>query len=489
MKIIKIAIAVLAGVIVGHCAEVYGVADGNKERITISGGYAGPIKDYFEDLLKLFNDSHPQYEAVFVGKGDYTKAFDATREVVQKDSASEISDIYMLPEFGVGEISLLLNKRDGFVPIEDLLPDLKEREYLAEANLLLTKDGQLYAYPNIAMGIVRYNLDLLEQAKKKDPTLEKIIPEELRTWDEIISAAERVSTVLNMESAQLTYGMTFPWTFAYTIEHTFSMAGKPITSKKNGFEDPKEARFSLSDSQVAVDLFQKLYRLFQKGVFEYVGDQSNDADALFAKGKCFVLMEGANREPVIEGMMKKEGTNFRIAYGPLPQSTELLEGMPAACPKPGGTGLWVTRKSEGVRAFLRYITRPDIQASWSLKTGYLPPDTLSLHEFEKQLAAEELPVGRLKAIKVALSQVKNRPSSRLTHVLVPSYGEIRGALFNQMFEAFLKGGPMKNRGDTVKDSAEQGEAIRQYTKEFLGAFDQQANQRIIKFSQNLEEIS
>ncbi|MGN6670183.1 MAG: ABC transporter substrate-binding protein [Candidatus Nucleicultricaceae bacterium] len=487
MKGFKIAITFVASLLASNWTETYGSASNTREKITISGGYTGPIKDYFEDVLKGFNDAQTQYEAIFVGKGDYTKAFDATREVVQKDPATTLSDIYMLPEFGVGEISLLLNKQDGFVPIEDLIPALRDREYLAHANLLLTKDGKLYAYPNIAVGIVRYNLDLLERAKKQDPTLAHIIPEELKTWDEIFSVAERVSTLLNKDSPHPVYGITFPWTFAYTVEHTFSMAGKPITSNQNGFDGPLEARFDLAHSKPAVDLFQKLYLLFQKRVFEYVGDQSNDADALFAKGQCFILMDGANREPVIESMMKKKGSNFKLAYGPLPQSTELLgEALPSA-PKTGGTGLWITRNSDGIKAFLNYVTRPDVQASWSLKTGYLPPDTLTLNEYEKQLAAQPLTPNREKAIKAALSQVKNRPSSQLTHVLVPAYGEIRGALFNQMFDMFLKGGPIKHRGIMMQDSAEQEQAIKGYTEKFLGAFDLAANQRIIKFQQDLEE--
>lgn len=487
MKGFKIAIVFVVSLLVASLTEAYGSAGNTRETITISGGYTGPIKDYFEEILKGFNDGQTQYEATFVGKGDYTKAFDATREVVQKNAATIISDIYMLPEFGVGEISLLLNKQDGFVPIEDVIPDLRDREYLAHANLLLTKEGKLYAYPNIAVGIVRYNLDLLERAKKQDPTLAHIIPEELKTWDEILSVAERVSMLLNKDSPQPVYGITFPWTFAYTVEHTFSMAGKPMTSNQNGFDGPLEARFDLAHSKPAVALFQKLYLLFQKRVFEYVGDQSNDADALFAKGQCFILMDGANREPVIESMMKKEGSNFKVAYGPLPQSAALLgDNLPSA-PKTGGTGLWITRKSDGIKAFLSYVTRPDVQASWSLKTGYLPPDTLTLNEYEKQLAAHPLAPNREKAINAALSQVKNRPSGQLTHVLVPAYGEIRGTLFNQMFDAFLKSGPIKHREIIIQDSVEQEQAIKGHAERFLDAFDLEANQRILKFQQDLEE--
>ena len=452
------------------------------QKIMISGGYTGPVKEYFEEILRDFNHSQKEYEARFIGQQDYNEAFKATRDVFEQKDASQLADIYLLPEFGVGEIMMLLENQEGFIPISMLLPELSRRGYLAGTDLLYSKNGSLYAYPNIAVGVVRYNKTLFEEAQKIDPQLRSVALDTVDSWEALMDVAARVSDALNQKSAEPIYGFTFPWTFAYTLEHTFSIAGVPLTTYQNGFEHPLKARFELAQHSPSIHYFERLYRLSKRGVFKFVGEFSNEADDLFARGRSFILLNGANREPVIESLMKKHGQSFSIEYGVLPYNTEMQKDAPLFAPKTGGTGLWVRSGHEGVKAFLTYVTRPDVQAAWCLKTGYLPADDKTLQAYEKLIHTPSISAERGKLIKVALSQIEARKAGQFTHMRVPVYGEVRGEVFNRLFDAFLKAGPLSSQSSPSKDDIGSHKAVTQHVIEFLRNFDREANQKMENFA-------
>lgn len=442
------------------------------EKISISGGYTGPIKEYFEDILKQFNESQTLYRAEFVGQKDYLEAFKASRAVMDANSGEKTADIYLLPEFGVGEIKVLLGQKSGFIPISDLVPDLKRRSYFAATDELLSKDGTLYAYPNIAVGVVRYNLDLLEAAQKIDVSLRSIDFDAITTWNALLDVATRVKNALDTEGKPVVYGITFPWTFAYTVEHSLSLEGDYATTERNGFEDVLKARFELAKNPRLLTLFETLYKKAQSKVFHYVGDYSSNADELFAKGHCFILLDGANREPVIEHLMKKNKQSFSIGYAKVPRLIDEATNNVSYALKPGGSGLWVTRDSPGVRAFLSHITKPETQAAWSIRTGYLPPDQETLEIYKSLLNLAPLSPNQKKVAAIALLEVENKEAGTFTHIVLPQYGEIRGKMFNELFEIYLTKGPSA----TARD-----EALYEHTLKFLQTFDKKANERLDTF--------
>lgn len=442
------------------------------EKISISGGYTGPIKEYFEDLLTQFNESQTLYRAEFVGQKDYLEAFKASRAVMDAKSGERTADIYLLPEFGVGEIKVLLGQKSGFIPISDLVPDLMQRSYFAATDKLLSKDGTLYAYPNIAVGVVRYNLDLFEIAQKVDVSLRSIDLNAITTWHQLLEVATRVKNALSVAGKPDIYGITFPWTFAYTVEHSLSQEGDYATTENNGFGDVLKARFDLAKNPHLLTLFETLYQKAQSNVFHYVGDFSNNADELFAKGHCFILLNGANREPVIEHLMKRSKQSFSIGYAQVPRLIhEATDNAPYAL-KTGGSGLWVTRDSPGVRAFLAYITKPEIQASWSIRTGYLPPDQETLKIYKSLLESTSLNMNQKKVAAIALLEVENKEAGTFTHIVLPQYGDIRGKMFNELFELYLTKGPSVSAGD---------DALHRHALGFLTTFDKKANEKLDAF--------
>ncbi|MBX9696957.1 MAG: ABC transporter substrate-binding protein, partial [Alphaproteobacteria bacterium] len=378
------------------------------------------------------------------------------------------------------EIKALLDQKPGFIPISALLPDLMQRSYFAATDKLLSKGDTLYAYPNIAVGVVRYNLDLFAAAQKLDASLKSVQLDEIATWDSLLEVATRVKNALNAEGNPVIYGITFPWTFAYTVEHSLSLAGEYATTEKNGFENILKARFELAKNPRLLTLFEALYKKAQSKVFHYVGDFSNNADELFAKGHCFILLDGANREPVIEHLMKKNKQSFSIGYAKIPHLTEGSMDNASYALKTGGSGLWVTRDTPGVRAFLAHITKPEIQAAWSIKTGYLPPDQETLKVYETMLKSAPLSPNQKKVAAVALFEVKNKEAGTFTHIVVPQHGEIRGKMFNELFELFLSKGPSVTAG---------GEALHMHTLKFLERFDRKANEKLDAFEKALTSSS
>jgi sn-glycerol 3-phosphate transport system substrate-binding protein len=104
-------------------------------------------------------------------------------------------------------------------------------------------------------------------------------------------------------------------------------------------------------------------------IFTYSG-RKNEADAKFHGGECGMLTSSSSAYADIA-----DHARFKFGIAPMPYYDEFPHAPHNSVL--GGDALWVlsgksAAEYQGVARFFAYLTRPEVQARWHQRTGYLP---------------------------------------------------------------------------------------------------------------------
>lgn len=395
------------------------------EKLSICIGLTAGRLAAFQTYVKCFEKENPGITVEVISADGYQEALNKARE------EENPYDIYHISEFGAPEF-IVGRYQDKFLPVGDIAPHLNNIKFLGALEMHYGNNGKLYACPfNPSIGIVYVNKTLYDQAMQKAPNLFKtLVPlGKVRTWEQFWQVASAVRQVFGEDVK----GYTHPWNAAYTYEFFSALSGSCFLSFKNGFENSKEARFTLSQNVRLVEFFTRLAKLSKEGVFCYSSDYSKEAEVFFSRGHIFALMQGASRLSAIQKSMKNVGQSFELAYLPLPYP-DFVKDNAAMVPKIGGGAFFAKNNNAAVRAFLEFCIKPENQLHW-LALEHTTPLTEEAHLMLKKTNYYSLHPQAL----VAVEQLLNRKAGEATHVRIPYYGEIRGKLFNKLLCKYLKG--------------------------------------------------
>lgn len=154
------------------------------------------------------------------------------------------------------------------------------------------------------------------------------------------------------------------------LENLAAVNNQPYTSNANGLGAPSKTPGStlqfdtLFMRHIALMVSWKRSQLFTAHT---AGDE---ADKLFAKGDCAVLMSGSG---AFGEFNKARGLNFGVA--PLPYYAQVTKQ--AGRPFVSGSALWVIdghpqAQEKATAEFLSWLSSPVIATQWHQQTGYLP---------------------------------------------------------------------------------------------------------------------
>jgi sn-glycerol 3-phosphate transport system substrate-binding protein len=187
----------------------------------------------------------------------------------------------------------------------------------------------------------------------------------------------------------------------------------------------------------------------KSGYFVYSG-RENEAEARFASGECAVLTSSSASYAELRRNAKFE---FGVAQLPYyddfagsPQNTLI-----------GGAGLWVMsgkpkEQYRGVAKFLAYMAKPEVQAEWHQKTGYVPVTTAA-YELTRKAGFYTANPGHEIAVRQLLLKNPTRESKgiRLGH-----FPQIR-VIINEELE--LVWGDKKSPMDALNTAVKRGNVI------------------------------
>lgn len=315
---------------------------------------SGELGRQLEKLAADFNAEQSGYRIVPVYKGNYTETVTAAIFAFRSRGQPAIVQVNEIAT------ATMMAAKGATYPVYELMRD--EAEVFAPAAYLpaitgyyTDLAGNMLSFPfNASTPILYYNKDLF-RAAGLDPNVPP------KTWPELGVAAKR------LRAAGAACGFTTAWPSWINVENFSAFHNLPIATKSNGLGG-LDAVLTFNNPAMVRHIAQ-LAEWQKTRVFDYSG-RSTVAEPRFQKGECGIFLGSSGTRADIMANSK-----FEVGYGMLPYWPN-VEGAPQNSII-GGATLWVLRdrprdEYKGVAKFFAFLSKPDVQAAWHQKTGYLP---------------------------------------------------------------------------------------------------------------------
>lgn len=382
--------------------------------IVMVHAFDGFLEEKFSEIVEEFNQKPDHLKIKLKQVKNYKVAYEEGLIAHKKGEGPHILQVYE-----VATLSMMLEE-ENYVPIGDLLskyqshfnPDLYidvVRKFYSAPN------GNMLSLPwNASTGVLFYNKTAFEKAgldPEKPPA----------TWPELEKMGERLHQVGY-------YGYTTAWPAAYHLEHVSCWHDIPFATHHNGF-DGIGARLQCFQSGQKFHV-GKVAEWSQKGIFSYSGRYTEEPERRFAAGECAILLQGANRLPLLQ-----RRCDFEIGVGFIPYWPHLTE-------KPhtlniGGSSFWVLKgfsdeEYKTIADFLIYLSSVEVQKKWHQATGYLPITNEAYFETKKEGFYQNH-----KAAEIAILEVLGNPPTEYSWgVRLGNYVKVRDILIDHLEKAF-----------------------------------------------------
>jgi len=182
---------------------------------------------------------------------------------------------------------------------------------------------------------------------------------------------------MKLLAAGIPCGFTTAWPSWVHIENLSAVHDLPIATRQNGFGG-LDTELTINHD-LAVRHLTALAAWHKTGIFDY-GGRADRADAKFHGSQCGMYVTSSATRPDILANAK-----FEVGYGLMPYWPT---GSAPQNSIIGGATLWVLKgrpdaEYRGVAQFFAFLSRPEIQARWHQRTGYLPI-TRAAYELSRQ---------------------------------------------------------------------------------------------------------
>ena len=395
----------------------------------------GELGEILEGITEEFNASQDDYRVRPSYRGNYTETMTGAIAAFRARQQPHILQVF---EVGTGT---MMAAEGAIYPIHELMEDHGrpfDREAFLPAVVGYYTDtrGNMLSFPfNSSTPILYLNRDAFEAAGLSGT------PE---TWEEIVEASRRLR-----ESGAARCGFTTSWPSWVMLENFSAMHDSPLGTRENGFGG-LDTEFVFDNGLVASH-WDNLKAWQDEGIFRWGGPgPGDDAAPMFYSGECAMFFgSSASRAGVLAN------ADFEVGFAMQPYYAE-VEGAPQNSII-GGATLWALQghsdeEYEAVAAFFEYLSRPEVQADWHQRTGYLPITQAAWELSETQGFYAENPGADISIRQMNL----NPPTENSKGLRFGNFVQIRDIISEEM-EAVMSG--QKNGEQASADAARRGNAL------------------------------
>lgn len=315
---------------------------------------AGSLGDALETLVERFNASQNAVRVAAEHKGAYDKTMIAALAAQRSGDGPQLVQVY---EVGTAH---MMAARGAVRPLWQVFAQAGERldarAFLpALASYFSDAGGRLVALPfNTSTPVLFYNRDAFRKAKL-DPDLPP------KSWYEM----PRAMGELQEAGYECVY--TTSWPSWVHLENMSTWHNQEFATRDNGLAG-LDARL-VFNTHLMVRHVSMLSSWARSRYFTYSGRRT-EGESRFARGECAMLTASSASYAELK---RQAGFDFGVAA--LPHYDD-VRGAPHHS-LIGGAALWVLAgaKSGEYRAaakFLAWLARPEVQAEWHQRTGYVP---------------------------------------------------------------------------------------------------------------------
>jgi ABC-type glycerol-3-phosphate transport system substrate-binding protein len=344
-----------------------------------------------DELLERFEEEHPdiRIQAQYIPSGDALVQKLITS--VRSGTAPDISWIHAdyLEELVRADA---IYPMEHFIGGEDGLADSVLADIYPSLLQYSSWRGELYSLPMEATNLgLLYNKDLFREAGL-DPERPP------QTWDELLSYSERLTLDRNGDGRNERIGFITPiypasspngpWMVWQWIPFLWQAGGHLVN------EEQTRVLFAEEPGVEALTLWKELYDRQNQSTF------SNEFMTAFISQQTAMVLDGPWSIPNYPRLLG----DMDWGIAPLPAGPERRATIS------GGEYLAIFKQSEHPDAawtFVKWMMDPEIQAFWSMKSGYLPVRESVLDVPEYQAYLDENP-----ALRAFVEQMSNAGTQR-----------------------------------------------------------------------------
>ncbi|MDT3427010.1 sn-glycerol 3-phosphate transport system substrate-binding protein [Paenibacillus forsythiae] len=318
-------------------------------KITWWHSMSGTGEKAINKIATDFNASHPgiQVEAVYQGK--YDESLNKLKASLGSDSGPDLMQVYE-----IGSKFMIDSKM--ITPVQKFIDEDNFDLSSLEPNITryYTIGGKLNAMPfNTSNPILYYNKDAF-RAAGLDPENPP------KTFEEYEAAAKALSKNGKPGAAIAIYG--------WFMEQLFANQNAEYVNGGNGRD--AAATESLLASDAGVKTLEWWKKMVDEKAVANLGRDTDDTDSAFAAGQVAMTL---NSTAALRKMVDAVGGKFEVGTGFLPRPEGVKEGGVVV----GGASLYImnNKPEEQQKAaweFIKYVASPEVQAEWSVSTGYFP---------------------------------------------------------------------------------------------------------------------
>jgi multiple sugar transport system substrate-binding protein len=324
-----------------------------------------------QDLIKKFEDENPgiKIDAQYIPSGDalIQKLVTAIRSKTAPDISWLHSDF--LEDLVKADA---IYKMDDFIKGKDGIPDSDMNDIYPALIQFSKWKGNLYSLPMEATNLaLLYNKDMF-RAAGLDPNKPPA------TWEELYDYAKRLTLDKDHDGINDQTGLFIPiYPAAGPLGSWMVWQWEPFLWQAGGDvinSDQTQVLYNSEAGIKALTLWQKIFKELNLRSF------TNDFDVAFASGRLAMALDGPWNLPRYKDLLK--GRDW--AFAPLPG------GPGAKATVVGGEYLAIFKQSQHpdeAWKFIKWLTKPEVQAFWAMKSGYLPirHAVLNVPEFQAYL--------------------------------------------------------------------------------------------------------
>ena len=314
----------------------------------------GALGGELDALVQRFNDSQKDFRIVAEHKGSYEDVMIGALAAQRAGAGPHLVQVY---EVGTAH---MMAAKSAVRPVAQVLAENGERieakAFLpAVAGYFADGAGRLLALPfNVSTPILFYNRDAFRKAKL-DPDKPP------KTWYEMPKAMGELL------AAGYECAYTTVWPAWVLVETMSTWHNQDFATRENGMLG-LEAKL-IFNTHLMVRYVSMLSSWVRSGYFTYSGRRI-EGERRFEKGECAMVSAASSSYAEL-----RRAGKFDFGVAQLPYYDD-IRGAPHHS-LIGGAGLWVlagkkNAEYRGVAKFLAWLARPEVQAEWHQRTGYVP---------------------------------------------------------------------------------------------------------------------
>ncbi|HSD63777.1 MAG TPA: ABC transporter substrate-binding protein [Ignavibacteriaceae bacterium] len=371
MKTYIVIFAVLISLISLNCGNDNRSASNGEVEIIFWHSFVSSTVPALNELIARFEKENPgiKIKAQYIPTGD--ALIQKLITAIQSKTAPDISWLHSDFMEDLVEADAIY-KMDDFIKGDDGITQEELNDIYPALRLYASWRGTLYSLPMEATNLaLLYNKDMFKQAGL-DPEHPP------KDWNELKEFTKKLTLDKNNDGTfeQVGFfvpvfpaaGPLGPWTVWQFMPYLWQAGGNMVDSAQT------HVIYNEQPGVEALTLWQQLF------IEQKLNTFTTDFDVAFTSKRLAMAMDGPWNLPRYKDLLKNLNWSFApLPAGPVKQATVV-----------GGEYLAIFKQSKHPKEswkFIKWMIRPEIQAFWAMKSGYLPirHAVLNVPEFREYL--------------------------------------------------------------------------------------------------------